>query len=179
MTPPTFLLQAQKKGGPKLTAAQSELSSLTSDLEIQTPTIYTAYQQLEAARLDRLKETLVKWETVRSDLGRGVLEGSERGMNVLLGWEVERDVQEVARRMGGSTAGRAQASSMTPSERFQVNDVPWITHITGHQVPAVRPCRQTTHLHHTQVLLHGMALLHPRTTGHSPTSLKTLLSHPP
>ncbi len=92
--------------------------SLTSDLEIQTPTIYTAYQQLEAVRLDRLKETLVKWETVRSDLGRGVLEGSERGMNVLLGWDVERDVEEVARRLGGggSTAGRTQAASMTPSE---------------------------------------------------------------
>jgi hypothetical protein len=90
------------------------LNNLTSDLEIQTPTLYTAYQQLEAARLDRLKETLVKWETARSDLGRGILEGSERGMNVLLGWEVDRDVETVAIKISGGAPAGQPAGSLTP-----------------------------------------------------------------
>ncbi len=111
--------KAQKKGGPKLAAAQGELSNLSSDLEIQTPALYGEYQKLEMARLERLKEAMIKWGTLKSDLGRGILDSTEKGMNNLLGWDVERDVADVPKKMGAGSGGSgASGMTMTPSENW-------------------------------------------------------------
>jgi len=94
--------KAQKKGGSKLQAAQNDLQNNTTSLAGILPALISAHQSMTLDRLTELKELGVKFETVLAENGNRRVDGSERGMNRLLGWEVEEEVRGMAVKFGGS-----------------------------------------------------------------------------
>lgn len=95
--------KAQKKGGSKLQMAQNDLQNNTTSLAGILPALIGAHQSMTLDRLTELKEMGVKFETVLAENGNRRVEGSERGMNRLLGWEVEEEVRGMAMKFGGTS----------------------------------------------------------------------------
>ena len=95
--------KAQKKGGSKLQMAQNDLQNNTTSLAGILPALIGAHQSMTLDRLTELKEMGVKFETTLAENGNRRVEGSERGMNRLLGWEVEEEVRGMALKFGGTS----------------------------------------------------------------------------
>jgi hypothetical protein len=100
--------KASKKGGSKLQAAQNELTNQTSSLSQLLPSVISTQQTATLDRLRELKELGIKYETLLAENGNRRVEGSERGMNRMLGWEIEDEVRNMGVRVFG---GNANASS--------------------------------------------------------------------
>lgn len=82
--------------------AQNDLQNNTTSLAGVLPALISAQQSMTLERLTELKELGVKFETVMAENGNRRVDGSERGMNRLLGWEVEEEVRVMATKFGGS-----------------------------------------------------------------------------
>lgn len=108
--------KAQKKGGPKLLAAQQEASDLQRDLSASlVPEFVTLHQRVTLDRGARLKELAVKWETAQADMGNRRAEASQLGLMRVLAWEPEERVRGLAlEKFGGARPGEGQSVS-TPS----------------------------------------------------------------
>jgi hypothetical protein len=109
------IVKAQKKGGPKLLAAQQDAQDLQRQLEAQVvPEFVGVHQGTTMDRLQGLKELAVKWETGQSDMGNKRSEASQQGMMRVLGWEPEQQVSMLAiEKFGGVPLGSGQPRNMT------------------------------------------------------------------
>lgn len=106
----------QRKGGSKLQMAQNDLQNHTTSLAGSLPALISAHQSMTLERLTELKEMGVRFETMMAENGNHRVDASEKGMNRLLGWEVEDEVRTMAiNKLGGRPA---VAGSNAPSREM-------------------------------------------------------------
>ena len=109
--------EAKSKGG-KADLLQQEVNQLSSQLMSLSPMVYSTYQKLDEDRLRALKETVVRFGTVRGDMATRDGERADSGMAAMLGWEPSDEVRLVGRRLGSAGTGggsRPLPPSATPS----------------------------------------------------------------
>jgi len=103
----------------ELSDAQAGLADAQQGWLIESPQVFGLYQAVEEGRLAEVKEILAKWETSRSDIARGEMEGSERVMMGILGWDTMEDLQEFLLKKGhvGGGGGGRQAPPQSNGNR--------------------------------------------------------------
>lgn len=89
----------------ELSDAQAALADAQQGWIIESPQVFALYQSIEESRLSEIKELLAKWETSRSDIARNEMEGSERVMMAILGWDTMEDLQEFLLSKGQTGGG--------------------------------------------------------------------------
>lgn len=110
--------KAQKKGGSKLQSAQNDLQNHTSTLNGMIPSLVSAQQSMTLERLTELKELGVRFETLTAENGNKQVSGSERGLNRMLGWDVEDEVRGMGVKFGGTPSASGLNGPNGPTQEM-------------------------------------------------------------
>lgn len=99
----------------ELADAQATLADAQQGWRIEAPQVLGLYQEIDGSRLERLKELFAKWQTSSGDIERDRLEGCERRLNGLIGWDLDADLTDFLAKSG--SAGGPPSAAMGDRSR--------------------------------------------------------------
>ncbi|PWN45477.1 hypothetical protein IE81DRAFT_344781 [Ceraceosorus guamensis] len=101
--------KAESASSKKVAAAQNKASETAAHLaqandawETEAPFAFEAYQRIDQARLDLLKETITKWETAQSDAATRLMSTAEKTMQASLSFDTQAEMTEFILKQGTS-----------------------------------------------------------------------------